>query len=343
MGHQSDTLARTPSLNAAVTYDRAVERTDVTFNSHGDTIAAWFWHPGGEGRQPCVVLGHGFSGTRRDGLEAFAERFAAAGLAALAFDYRYFGDSTGEPRQVLDIKRQLEDWQAAIAYVRSRDDVDPDRVAVWGSSFAGGHAITTAARDPRLAAAIAQAPFTDGLVQLKITPPLTGARLTALGIRDQIAAWRGRPPVLIAPTGPPGSLAVMTSPDAHPGFAAIIPPDSKWRGEVGARIMLQVSPLPAHPQRGQGALPAADVRLRRGSGDAARARNQGGAGGAEGRAAPLPDRTLRDLRRAARLRGRGVRPGRLPSPPPARSPAGGRGAARRDHRLRKLATSRRGT
>ena len=217
-----------------------MERTDVTFTSGGETIAAWFWHPGGEGRHPCVVLGHGFSGTRHDGLEAFAERFAAAGLAALAFDYRYFGDSTGEPRQVLDIKRQLDDWQAAIAYVRSRDDVDPDRVAVWGSSFAGGHAITTAARDPRLAAAIAQAPFTDGLVQMKISPPLTGARLTLLGLRDQIASWRGRPPVMIRPTGPPGSLAILTSPDAEPGFAAIVPEDSKWRDEVAARIMLQV-------------------------------------------------------------------------------------------------------
>ena len=217
-----------------------MERTDVTFTSHGETIAGWFWHPGGEGRRPCVVLGHGFSGTRRDGLEAFAERFAAAGLAALAFDYRFFGDSTGEPRQVLDIKSQLQDWEAALAYVRSRADVDPDRVAVWGSSFAGGHAITTAARDPRVAAAIAQAPFIDGLVQLRIAPLLTGARLTGKAIRDQIGALRGRPPVMIAPTGPPGSLAIMTSPDAHSGFAAIVPPDSRWKGEVAARIMLHV-------------------------------------------------------------------------------------------------------
>jgi dienelactone hydrolase len=217
-----------------------MERTEVTFPSHGETIAAWFWNPGGEGRHPCVVLGHGFSATRRDGLEAFAERFAAAGLAALAFDYRFFGDSTGEPRQVLDIRRQLEDWEAALAYVRSRDDVDPDRVAVWGSSFGGAHAITTASRDHRLAAAISQAPFTDGLAQMRITPLRNGALLTVAAIRDYIAAWRGKPPVLIKPTGPPGSLAVMTSPDAQPGFAALIPPDSKWRDEVSARVMLQV-------------------------------------------------------------------------------------------------------
>ncbi len=218
----------------------AAERTEVRFPSGSETCAAWFWHPGGEGRVPCVVLGHGFSGTRHDGLAPFAERFADAGIAALAFDYRHFGDSTGEPRQLLDIRLQLADWAAALAYVRSRDDVDPDRVAVWGSSFGGGHAITTAARDGRLAAAIAQAPFIDGLAQLRITPPRTGARLTVAALRDQIGAWRGRPPVMIAPTGPPGSLAVMTSPDAVAGFTAIVAPDSKWRGEVSARIMLKV-------------------------------------------------------------------------------------------------------
>lgn len=218
----------------------STERTDVTFASGSDTIAAWFWHPGGEGKHPAVVLGHGFSGTRSEGLSEFAQRFADAGLAALAFDYRHFGDSTGEPRQLLDIKLQLADWAAALAYVRSRADVDPDRVAVWGSSFGGGHAITTAARDERLAAAISQAPFVDGLAQLRITPLRTGARLTLTALRDQLGAWRGRPPVMIRPTGPPGSLAVMTSPDADPGFRAIVPADSRWRGEVAARIMLNV-------------------------------------------------------------------------------------------------------
>jgi len=218
-----------------------MERTEVSFPSGSDTIAAWFWHPGGDAtRAPCVVLGHGFSATRSEGLPDFAQRFADAGIAALAFDYRNFGDSTGEPRQLLDIKRQLEDWAAALAYVRSRPDVDPNRVAVWGSSFGGGHAITMAARDQRLAAAISQAPFIDGLAQLRITPPRTGLRLMLAALRDQIGAWRGRAPVMIPPTGPPGSLAVMTSPDAVPGFGAIVPEGSRWRGEVAARIMLHV-------------------------------------------------------------------------------------------------------
>ena len=67
----------------------------------------------------CVVLGHGWSGTREQRLDAYAERFAQAGFAALVFDYRHFGASEGEPRQLLDIRRQQEDSAAALAYART--------------------------------------------------------------------------------------------------------------------------------------------------------------------------------------------------------------------------------
>ena len=96
------------------------DRDEVTFDSWGERCAAWRYRPDGAGDRttPCVVMAHGFSGTREDGLAPFAERFAAAGLAALVFDYRGFGDSGGEPRQWLDVRRQRQDWAAAIAFVR---------------------------------------------------------------------------------------------------------------------------------------------------------------------------------------------------------------------------------
>jgi dienelactone hydrolase len=86
-----------------------MQRSDVTFESAGTRCAAWLYRPveSGGGPAPCVVLAHGFSGVRDQRLDAYAERFAQAGLAALVFDYRYFGDSDGEPRQLLDIRRQL--------------------------------------------------------------------------------------------------------------------------------------------------------------------------------------------------------------------------------------------
>ena len=118
----------------------AVLRQDVTLAGE---IAAWLWQP--EGATGCVVMGHGLSAVRDQRLPAYAERFAAAGLAALLFDYRHFGASGGEPRQLFDIQRQLEDWRTAIAYARGLDGIE--RVGLFGSSFGGGHVLEIAAED----------------------------------------------------------------------------------------------------------------------------------------------------------------------------------------------------
>src|SRR5438270_10283107 len=98
------------------------ERSDVVFDSWGLRCAAWLYRPrdGAEGTGPptegamrvptqergglpCVVMAHGWSGVREQRLDAYAERFARAGFTALLFDYRHFGASEGEPRQLLDI------------------------------------------------------------------------------------------------------------------------------------------------------------------------------------------------------------------------------------------------
>jgi dienelactone hydrolase len=218
----------------------ATARRDATFDSAGWSCAAWIYEPEGDGPFPCLVLAHGWSGVREQRLDAYAERFVAAGIAAVVFDYRHFGASEGQPRQLLDIKRQLEDWRAAIAFARSLPGVDPDRVAIWGSSFSGGHVQTIAAEDPRIAAVIAQVPFADGLRNLPSLGPRVALRMTAAGLRDQIGALLGRPPYMLPAVGAPGTLAVMTSPDAVPGFTAIDPPDSTWRNETPARIALHV-------------------------------------------------------------------------------------------------------
>src|SRR2546430_8057025 len=133
-----------------------MERRDVTFRSGDDTCAAWLYTPAGDGPHPIVVLAHGFGAVREARLWAYAERFAAAGMAALVFDYRHFGASAGTPRQLLDVPSQLEDWAAAVAYARSLDGVDPDRIALWGTSFSRGHVVATAADDGRAAAGLAQ-------------------------------------------------------------------------------------------------------------------------------------------------------------------------------------------
>jgi uncharacterized protein len=219
----------------------AVKRLDVEFASEQDTCAAWLYVPDGNGPFAAVVLAHGWTGVREQRLDAYAVRFADVGLAALVFDYRHFGASSGQPRQLLDIKRQLADWAAAVAFARSRAEIDSARIAVWGTSFSGGHVVETAARDPQIAAVVAQAPFADGLRNLPSLGFRLALRLTAAGLRDQIGAALGRPPHMLRSVGPPGSLAVMTTPDAEPGFRSIDPPGSTWRNEAAARIALRVS------------------------------------------------------------------------------------------------------
>src|ERR1700709_15779 len=98
-----------------------MRRQDVTFISGTDICAAWLYLPKGSGPDdtvPLVVMAHGLTGTRRDRLGPVAARFAGGGVAALVFDHRGFGDSTGEPDRV-DPAMQLEDWRAAIACART--------------------------------------------------------------------------------------------------------------------------------------------------------------------------------------------------------------------------------
>lgn len=212
-------------------------RRDITFPSGDSRCAGWLYLPKGVVSPPVVVLGHGLGATREMRLDAFAERFAQAGIAALAFTYRHFGDSGGHPRQLLSIKRQLADWDAALAHVKARPDVDRTRVAVWGSSFGGGHAITVASRHPELRAAVAQCPFTDGLASALALGPVASLRMAPVLARDLAARVRGRAPAMVPIAAPPGSPALMNAPDALPGYQALQPLGTTFRNEVAARVI----------------------------------------------------------------------------------------------------------
>lgn len=225
----------------------AVAREDVRFPSGADLISAWLYRPDGDGEAPLLVMAHGLGAVRTMRLDAYAERFRAAGYACLVFDYRHFGDSDGQPRQVLDIAKQLADWAAAVSYARTLPGIDHDRIALWGTSFGGGHVIATAAKIPGIAAVIAQCPFTDGVASARAVKPTTLARLSALATRDVLAAVRGKPPVLVPAAGRPGEVALMTAPDAYDGYLGLVPDGATMRNEVAARFVLQL--LPYRPGR----------------------------------------------------------------------------------------------
>ncbi|MES2685040.1 MAG: alpha/beta hydrolase [Pseudomonadota bacterium] len=218
---------------------------EIEFNSGGVRLRAGLFRPAakalaGSRGLPCIVMAHGLGGTRAAGLEPFAKRFAEAGFTALVFDYRGFGKSDGAPRQVVDVRMQLQDWASAIAHARSMKDVDPQRIALWGSSFSGGVVIAAAVEDGRVAAVSSQGGMLDGraalLHLLKSEGPVQLAKLSGLAALDAARAKVGLPRVTLPVVGAPGSMAVLTTPDSEPGYLAITPPD--WVNRISLSWML---------------------------------------------------------------------------------------------------------
>ena len=215
-------------------------RVDVTFPSGDGACAAWLYRPdGADGPVPCVVMAHGFSLTRHDALGAYASLFADAGYAVLVFDYRGFGDSPGEPRQRFRIGMQREDWRSAVAFARTRPEVDGGRIALWGFSMACASVVHVAARRPDgIAAVMTLCPLVDGLPRLLATPPMLAAWLTPRAVADVLGS-----PKTVPVTGAPGEHAAMTFEGERQGFAMTVAPDSPWRNEITPGIFLTVGML----------------------------------------------------------------------------------------------------
>ena len=139
-------------------------------------------------------MAHGFAGTKYHRLESMAGAFAEAGFVVLLHDHRGFGDSGGEPRQDINPWQQTTDWRRAISYLQDRPEVDENRIGLWGTSFAGGHAIVLGATDRRLKAVVAQVRTIDGYASgLRRVAPEAVANLEARFAADDRAQLRGNP------------------------------------------------------------------------------------------------------------------------------------------------------
>lgn len=217
--------------------------TRVTFRSDGTDCIGRFYRPDGpESRLPCIVLCHGFSGTADWILPEIAQRFAAAGFAAFTFDYRHFGESGGEPRQLVSVKRQRDDIRAALHFVRGHAGIDSARVTLWGTSLGGGHVIALAAEDFALGAAIAQVPGIDMVrkeARATIAIPVTVTmKLIAAAVWDALRGVLGLQPYYVKVFGEPGERAMFTDPALKPRFEALERGSTQWRNRFTPRFLL---------------------------------------------------------------------------------------------------------
>jgi dienelactone hydrolase len=208
----------------------------------GDEIEAWLYLPEGDGPHPAVVMAHGIGAIKAGGLAPFAERFCREGFAAVAFDYRQWGGSSGQPREQLSVPRQREDYGTVIGWAAAQPNIDAQWIFAWGTSFAGMHIVELAASDARLAGAIAQSPLVDGLAAAAMVPPLRSLRLFSLAVLDRIGAIFNRPPRYLPGAGAPGELAIGATEDALFGQQLMTPKDgTEWHNRVAARSLLSFS------------------------------------------------------------------------------------------------------
>ena len=142
------------------------KRKDIEFQSEGTRCAGWLYLPEGADASkpvPGIVMAHGIAAVKEMlDVPAFAEAFAEAGFAVLLFDYRFWGASDGEPRHQVFPSAQIEDFRNAISELARHLVVDASRLGVWGTSFAGGHALHLGAFEPRIKCVVSQAPAADG-------------------------------------------------------------------------------------------------------------------------------------------------------------------------------------
>jgi dienelactone hydrolase len=214
-----------------------VQRQDVEFSVEGDVILrGWLLVLDGDGPHPGITMAHGFAGVKEHGLERFARVFADAGFVVLVHDHRGFGASGGSPRFDIDPWVQIADWRRAISFLEKHPAVDPDRIGLWGTSYAGGHAIVLGATDRRLRAMVAQVPTISGYQQsLRRVPPDQVPALQVGFIDDDRRQFRGEPPATQAVvSSDPAVPASYRSQDAI-AFYNQPAPEGVWQNIVTIR------------------------------------------------------------------------------------------------------------
>jgi len=222
---ESNILQRLDNLNQSLPpTSKVISRKDVFFPcGQGDKCHGWLYTPKQiQGNAKLVLMGCGMGAPKVFGMEKYASKFAAAGYAVFLFDYRGFGASFGLPRNRIGPFKHLEDWRSAIQHLLKSgefdDTIDVSQVALWGTSFAGGHVLSIAAelantKEVKVSAVISQMPFLDGnrsaMKNMKERGLSLTLRLVLSSIQDHMRSFVGLPPAMIRIIGLRGSLAYM--------------------------------------------------------------------------------------------------------------------------------------
>lgn len=206
-------------------------RSNIEFKTDDNLILrGWFYQPKVKFSAPCVVMTHGFSALKEHNLDSFATRFCEAGLCVLVYDNRNFGESDALCPYEVDPHAQVLDMINAITFVQGLKNVDPNKIALWGTSFSGGIVIEAAALDKRPACIVAQVPFVSGYHKVLKTkkPDQWEESKKKYALENRMRA-QGKPPTMIpVVTQNPNEQAVMKQPEAYHFFTNV----HQWKNQV---------------------------------------------------------------------------------------------------------------
>ncbi|MBF9262959.1 alpha/beta hydrolase [Acinetobacter baumannii] len=218
-----------------------------------EMIAADFYIPKTNNKSAVIIMAHGFAGLRQFKLIQYAQRFAQAGYAVILFDYRYWGGSTGKPREMISINYQLstinyqlstinyqlEDWKTMIQYASTCKFIDNRRIVLWGTSLSGGYALSLASELKNIQAIMVQIPYVDGAETPKLYPLQRYPQALKLSSQDYMGSKMGLNPKRL-PVVDQYKLCFMPTADSYYGYLSIVNPDYYWSGEVPARVFFNL-------------------------------------------------------------------------------------------------------
>jgi len=210
-------------------------RQNIEFPSRGLLCRGWLYVPDGLAEAqtaPGIVMAHGFAGVKEMGLAGFAERFAAAGFVTLVFDYRFWGESEGEPRNQIFALEMVEDYRNGITWLSDRSEVDPQCIGVWGISYSGGLCLYVGTHDKRVKAVVAQVPSTLNPESRRKRDPATWDRLGELVIQDRVRRYKTGSPNYMKVVAPEGEPCVLPFKDAYEWYMAFRELAPNWKNEI---------------------------------------------------------------------------------------------------------------
>lgn len=203
-------------------------------------------------KPPVIIMAHGIGAVKAAGLLPIANRLVSAGYAALLFDYLHFGESDGQPSNVLSVPRELQDFKDVIAWARAQsENWDTKRVVVWGTSFGGMHVTSLMSEDSGLAAGIMQCPCVDGLAAARKMSLSRTLRMMPYSVADWLRSFVSEEPIYVplfgegdgdgVGAGTDSPPAVMSGPEVVKGWKRMCTDkDAYFPNKLAARSLLSL-------------------------------------------------------------------------------------------------------